>query len=462
MDDVFADMAGPLPMHRLLQGDVGSGKTVVAAATLLAAVQGGYQGAFMAPTEVLAEQHHQSIRALVDGITVPDDSRLGHERPLAVALLTNRTTGSERTRLKAGLEAGDVDIVIGTHALLTDDVQFGAGGGGHRRAAPLRRGAAGRPAGQGTGPDGTGADPDLLVMTATPIPRTAAMVVFGDLDMTTIDELPPGRVPVTTHWCRTAMDTAAAWERVRTEAAAGRRAYVVCPLVDSGRVEAASVTEEAERLAEGELAGLRIGLLHGQLRPADKDAVMASFRAGETDVLVATTVIEVGVDVPEATVMVIEDADRFGIAQLHQLRGRVGRGGDASWCYLLSATDNPDAEQRLSALERTSDGFELADVDLELRGEGTILGERQKGRSDLRLARLLPRPRPGRAGPGCGRTGRRRRDPRRAAVARGGAPALRRRGGRRLSVQELAKRSPPRCLGPRGRHYAGADAGHRR
>jgi ATP-dependent DNA helicase RecG len=226
-------------------------------------------------------------------------------------------------------------------------------------------------------------------MTATPIPRTAAMVVFGDLDMTTIDELPPGRVPVATHWCRSPMDTEAAWERVRTEVGAGRRAYVVCPLVDSGRVEAASVTEEAERLADGELAGLRIGLLHGQLRAADKDAVMASFRAGDTDVLVATTVIEVGVDVPEATVMVIEDADRFGIAQLHQLRGRVGRGGDASWCYLLSTSDNPDAEQRLSALERTSDGFELADVDLELRGEGTILGERQKGRSDLRLARLL-------------------------------------------------------------------------
>ena len=230
-------------------------------------------------------------------------------------------------------------------------------------------------------------------MTATPIPRTAAMVVFGDLDMTIIDELPPGRLPVTTTWLKgpAGSDEAdEAWTRVRSEVASGRLAFVVCPLVEgSDRVQATSVVAEAERLAGAELSGLRVGLLHGQLPPAEKERVMADFRSGAIQVLVATTVIEVGVDIPEATVMVIEDADRFGIAQLHQLRGRVGRGSDPSWCYLLSANDTPEAEARLSAMERTTDGFELAEVDLELRGEGTILGARQKGRSDLKLARLL-------------------------------------------------------------------------
>ena len=388
---ICADLAGPLPMHRLLQGDVGSGKTVVALATLLVAVQGGYQGALMAPTEVLAEQHDAAVRSLLDGLTVPDPTTLTGERPLRVALLTNRTGAGERTGLYAGLADGSVDLVVGTHALLTDEVRFHSLGAvvideqhrfGVEQRAALRD--------KGRGEDGTGRDPDLLVMTATPIPRTAAMVVFGDLDMTTIDELPAGRVPVATHWARSPMDVDAAWERVRTEVAAGRRAFVVCPLVEgSAAVSATSVTDEAARLADGELAGLRVGILHGQLRAADKERAMAGFRSGEIQVLVATTVIEVGVDVPEASVMVIEDADRFGIAQLHQLRGRVGRGGEPSWCYLLSSSDAPEAEQRLGAMERTTDGFELADVDLEIRGEGTILGARQKGRSDLKLARLL-------------------------------------------------------------------------
>jgi ATP-dependent DNA helicase RecG len=243
---------------------------------------------------------------------------------------------------------------------------------------------------KGRGADGTGHDPDLLVMTATPIPRTAAMVVFGDLDMTVIDELPAGRRPVTTAWLRTPFETEQAWSRVRAEVADGHRAFVVCPLVEgSERVQARSAVAEAERLAGAELVGLSVGLLHGQLPSAEKERVMAEFRAGDLDVLVATTVIEVGVDVPEATVMVIEDADRFGIAQLHQLRGRVGRGQDPSWCYLLSENDTPEAAARLSALEDSTDGFELAEVDLKLRGEGTILGARQKGRSDLKLARLL-------------------------------------------------------------------------
>jgi ATP-dependent DNA helicase RecG len=378
--EIEADLAGPHPMHRLLQGDVGSGKTVVAVSALLAAVQGGYQGALMAPTEVLAEQHHLGIRDLLADLTVPDaeDSLFG-ERPLRVELLTNRTTAAERTRLHAALTTGRVDILVGTHALLTEVVEFKALGlvvideqhrfGVEQRAA-LR---------------GKGDDPDVLVMTATPIPRTAAMTVYGDLDMTVLDELPPGRTPITTRWARGPLEESEAWGRVKEEVAAGRQAYVVCPLVEeSERVQAKSATEEYERLRIEVLPDLHLALIHGQMKAADKEAVMDAFRRGEVDVLVATTVIEVGVDVPNATVMVVEDADRFGIAQLHQLRGRVGRGAARSYCYLLGPSEN----ERLAAVERTTDGFELAEVDLELRGSGTILGSRQKGRSDLKLASL--------------------------------------------------------------------------
>ena len=389
--ELSADLASPLPMHRLLQGDVGAGKTVVAVAALLIGVEGGHQGALMAPTEVLAEQHATEVRRLVDGLSVPDPSTLTGERPLAVALLTSRTGATERTAIHEGLAAGTVDLLIGTHALLVDRVVFNSLGivvideqhrfGVEQRAA-LRD--------KGRGEDGQGNDPDLLVMTATPIPRTAAMVVFGDLDMTIIDEMPPGRQPVATTWLRTPLEAGQAWSRVREQVGSGHRAFVVCPLVEgSDRVEAASATAEAARLAEHELAGLRVGLLHGQMKPAAKEQAMEAFRTGDLDVLVATTVIEVGVDIADASVMVIEDADRFGIAQLHQLRGRVGRSGEPAWCFLLSEADSPEATARLEAMERTSDGFELADVDLELRGEGTILGARQKGRSDLKLARLL-------------------------------------------------------------------------
>jgi ATP-dependent DNA helicase RecG len=391
MAEIMKDLGGPLPMHRLLQGDVGSGKTVVAVGALLVAVQGGHQGAFMAPTEVLAEQHFLGVRELLDDLVVADGRTLAGHRPLNVVLLTSRTPAGARAKLHEGLAAGAVDVVVGTHALLTEDVRFASLGvvvideqhrfGVEQRAA-LR--AKGRDAASGEG-----ADPDLLVMTATPIPRTAAMVVFGDLDMTELDELPAGRAPIRTAWARTEDDEEAAWQRVRDEAAAGHRAYVVCPLVEgSEKSQAKSATEEKERLEQTELAGLRIGLLHGQLKASEKEGVMAAFRRGDLSVLVATTVVEVGVDVAEATVMVIEDADRFGIAQLHQLRGRVGRSDLASWCYLLSAGSTPDAVRRLEALEKTTDGFELAEVDLELRGEGTILGSRQKGRSDLKLASL--------------------------------------------------------------------------
>jgi ATP-dependent DNA helicase RecG len=349
----------------------------------------------MVPTEVLAEQHFLGVRALVADLSVPDPGRLGGERPVAVALLTNRTTAAERTRLHAGLRAGEIDLLVGTHALLTEEVRFRSLGVvvideqhrfGVEQRASLRE--------KGRGEGGDGADPDLLVMTATPIPRTAAMIVFGDLEMTVLDELPPGRTPITTVWAPTdgdgaTFDEAGAWQRVRDEVAAGRRAYVVCPLVEgSERVEARSAVEERERLAREVLPGLSLGLLHGQMTPGEKEAAMTDFRSGRVSVLVATTVIEVGVDVPEATVMVIEDAERFGIAQLHQLRGRVGRGTDQSWCFLLGRDDGGDAAERLRAIEGTTDGFALAEVDLDLRGEGAILGVRQKGRSDLRLASL--------------------------------------------------------------------------
>jgi ATP-dependent DNA helicase RecG len=308
-----------------------------------------------------------------------------------VALLTSRTPAAERRRSRDGLATGAVDIVVGTHALLTEDVGFHSLGvvvidEQHRFGVEQR--AALRAKGRDV-TSGDGADPDLLVMTATPIPRTAAMVVFGDLDVTELDEMPAGRAPIETRWARAEADEAGAWQRVRDEVAAGNRAYVVCPLVEgSEKSQAKSATEEKERLEQTILAGLPIGLLHGQLKASDKEGVMADFRAGRLSVLVATTVVEVGVDVAEATVMVIEDAERFGIAQLHQLRGRVGRSDRPSWCYLLSAGATPEAVTRLEALEKSTDGFELAEVDLELRGEGTILGSRQKGRSDLKLASL--------------------------------------------------------------------------
>jgi ATP-dependent DNA helicase RecG len=424
--EIEADLAGPHPMHRLLQGDVGSGKTLVAVSTLLAAVDGGFQGALMVPTEVLAEQHAVGIRHLLADLEVPATGSLLAERELNVALLTNRTPAAKRRQILAGLAEGQVDILIGTHSLLSDAVRFAnlgalvideqhrfgvdqraalrskgapgsgaAGAPGSGAAGAPGSGAAGAPGSGAAGAPGSGAAgavqavPDVLVMTATPIPRTAAMTVFGDLDTTVLDELPPGRTPITTVWARGELAEAAAWEQVRRQVVAGRQAYVVCPLIDeSERVAARSATEEYDRLAAESLAGLRLGLLHGQLAAPAKEEVMADFRAAKIDVLVATTVIEVGVDVPNATVMVIEDAGRFGIAQLHQLRGRVGRGADQSWCYLLGEPTTDDGEARLTALEKISDGFELAEVDLDLRGEGTILGARQKGASDLKLASL--------------------------------------------------------------------------
>lgn len=392
-----ADLVAARPMHRLLQGDVGSGKTVVAVSALLTAIASGHQGALMAPTEVLAEQHFLGICDLLRGLEVDGDADEGSlfegrstQRPLRIELLTNRTTAAARRLLADDLVAGDVDLLVGTHALIEDTVEFASLGvvvideqhrfGVEQRDALRRK-----------GPDGR--SPDVLVMTATPIPRTAAMTVYGDLDVSILDELPPGRTPIDTRWIEAASDDSDAqepvWKHVRAEIDAGRQAYVVCPLVEeSEKLEVSSAEETFEDLSNGELADHRLGLLHGRLSSADKEAVMARFRAGELDVLVATTVIEVGVDVPNATVMVILDADRFGIAQLHQLRGRVGRGAAASTCWLIGSGTTPDGRARLEAMVRTTDGFELAEVDLDLRGEGTLMGERQKGRNDLQLASL--------------------------------------------------------------------------
>ncbi len=389
MAEIAADLAAPAPMHRLLQGEVGSGKTVVALTALLAAVQGGYQGAFLAPTEVLAEQHEVTLRALVAGLTVPDPNQLLGDRPLHVALLTGRTPAADRRRLADGLRAGSVDVLVGTHALLEEGVTIPRLGVAvideqHRFGVEQRDVLRGK-----------GDDPDVLVMTATPIPRTAAMLLYGDLDKSELRELPAGRAPIETELVgAVGLGRSAVYERLRREVAAGRQAYVVCPLVEgSERVVATAAATECERLAHEELAGLRLGLLHGQLPPAEKEAVMARFRARELDVLVATTVIEVGVDVPNATVMVIEDADRFGLLQLHQLRGRIGRGEHRSWCFLLADPTTAEGQARLEAMRDSTDGFELAEKDLEIRGAGAVFGERQSGFSDLKLGRL-PRDEP--------------------------------------------------------------------
>ena len=390
LEEIARDMSSSLPMHRLLQGDVGSGKTTVALAAMLASLDGGRQSVLMAPTEVLAEQHVASLRRDLEGLSVVDSSVLGGERPLSVQLLTGRVRAKERQFVLDGLLNGSVDVVVGTHALLSEDVRFRSLGlivideqhrfGVEQRAA-LRD--------QGRERSEEGADPDVLVMTATPIPRTAAMVLFGDLDFSVLDELPQGRLAIETAWAKDGDEVDACWQRVRTEVAAGRRAYVICPLVEgSEKIEATSAVEERTRLALNELRGLAVGLLHGQMKSSEKEEVMRQFRTGELDVLVATVVIEVGVDVPEASVIVIEDAWRFGLAQLHQLRGRVGRSDQQSYCFVLGTPPTPEGEARLNALVGSNDGFELAEIDLAMRGEGTLLGARQQGRSDLKLARL--------------------------------------------------------------------------
>ena len=370
LDAIDRDLDADRPMQRLLEGDVGSGKTVVAFAALVRAVEHGGQAALMAPTEVLALQHLRGAERLLEPLGIE------------VAYLSGDVPERERRVRRARIEAGEPLVAIGTHALLHTafprlevlvvDEQHRFGVAQRARLAA-----------------GEGPAPHVLHMTATPIPRSLALTAFGDLDLTVIDELPPGRQPVRTSVVPEAKRADGyAWivEQVR----AGRQAYVACPLVEeSAEVEARAAEEEAARLAAGPLAAVRVACAHGQQPAAERQRVMAAFAAGEIDVLVATTVIEVGVDVPNATVMVIEDADRFGLAQLHQLRGRVGRGAEQSYCLLYaSAEPTPEGEQRLDALVRHRSGFELAEIDLAMRGEGRLLGLAQSGASDLRHARL--------------------------------------------------------------------------
>lgn len=403
IEEIRGDLVEKHPMHRLLQGEVGSGKTVVALATLLVAVQGGYQGAIMAPTEVLAEQHYLStVDALEGAGLVPDGgpgaagtgnlfAREGH-RDVRVALLTaNRAItnfggSAGRAAVIEWIADGVADIVIGTHALIQEGVHFARLGiavvdeqhrfGVHQRVL-LRDKASEH-------------EPDLLIMTATPIPRTLSMTLYGDLDVSILDEMPPGRLPVETrHMLKDARSLAIVEDLVRSEAAAGHQVFVVCPLVeDSSKLEAKSAVAEYERL-QSVYSDLRLGLLHGQMKPSDKDDVMHRFRAGDLDVLVATTVIEVGIDVPNATVMVIEDADRFGLSQLHQLRGRVGRGSHPATCLLVADPKTGDGEARIAAMVSTTDGFVLAEEDMRIRGQGTVFGARQSGMTDFRVADLL-------------------------------------------------------------------------
>jgi ATP-dependent DNA helicase RecG len=369
LEAVDRDLALTVPMQRLLMGEVGSGKTVVALYAMLRAVEHGYQAALMAPTETLAEQHFRTIQSLMPGSLVP------------VGLLTGSTPARRRADLLAKLGSGELSLIVGTHALIEDAVTFA------RLAVAVvdeqhRFGVRQRAA---LDAKGAGSGPHVLHMTATPIPRTLALSRYGDLDFTVLRELPRGRQPIETFVCSTERDRARAYDRIREELAAGRQAFVVCPLVEESELlQVRAATAEFERLRQGEFADSRVVLLHGQMRPAAKQEAMATFAAGEADVLVATSVIEVGIDIPNATVMLVEDADRYGISQLHQLRGRIGRGEHASLCLLFGLKGSP----RLTALAAHGDGFELAEIDLRLRGEGELVGVRQHGEAQFRVAEL--------------------------------------------------------------------------
>jgi ATP-dependent DNA helicase RecG len=390
--EIGRDLGRDRPMHRLLQGDVGSGKTLVAVWAMLCAVDRGRQAALMAPTEVLAEQHLRTLTELLAplGVNVLDGVR--------IELLTSGTPTATKRRVLGELLSGDVDLVIGTHALLEEGVRFADLGvvvvdeqhrfGVHQRVGLKRKG-------RETAPSGIRSDPDVLVMTATPIPRSLALTLFGDLDVTVLDEMPPGREPVNTQ-----LITPAEAERrerlydfVRAQAHAGYQTYIVCPFVEeSDELPGRAVHVEYPRLRDEVFPDLEVAMVHGRMTSDDKEAAMAAFRRGETDVLVATTVIEVGVDVPNATLMVIEDAERFGISQLHQLRGRVGRGGTRSYCVLFAGWSQEELTEealvRLNAVANETDGFLLAEVDLDIRGEGQLFGVRQSGMPDLKIARL--------------------------------------------------------------------------
>ena len=377
LDDVLRDMERPIPMTRLIQGDVGSGKTVVAAIAMMMAVQAGYQAAIMAPTEILAEQHARNLARIYEQFRAAYPAA----PELNVALLKGSLKKSERTAANKRIAEGEVQVVVGTHAVIQQDVQFQKLGltivdeqhrfGVEQRAALREKGY----------------NPDMLVMTATPIPRTLALTLYGDLDLSVIDELPPGRQEIVT---RAAGPEARdrAYEFVRKEVNEGHQVFIICPLVEeSEKLEAKAAVEEYERLRSEIFPDLRLGLLHGRMKASEKDAVMVQFRDHQLDILVSTAVVEVGIDIPNATLMLIEGAERFGLAQLHQFRGRVGRGSAKSYCILLSESDGGQIE-RLQVMVRTNNGFVLAEEDLRLRGPGEFFGTRQSGMPDLHVAKL--------------------------------------------------------------------------
>ncbi len=405
LGEIFTDMRAPVPMARLLQGDVGSGKTAVAAATALQAVAAGFQAAIMAPTEILAEQHYRGLRNLLGAIAVRRSSEWQtqideHQRArlaeiqlilgmdpqrndgVRVALLTGSLGAKERRRVLEGIANGEVDLVVGTHALITDAVQYQRLGLAivdekHRFGVEQRQRLKDK-----------GHNPHLLVMTATPIPRTLTMTIYGDLDTSVLDELPPGRQQILTKRIRQ-YERERAYKHIRKEIAAGRQAFVICPLVEeSDKSDLPSAEEMYQKLQSDIFPDLRVGLIHGRMSAKDKDEVMVAFRNRDHDILVATAVIEVGIDIPNATTIMIEGADRFGLAQLHQFRGRVGRGAHKSYCILVSDRDNEVTTKRLAAMEETRDGFRLAEIDLELRGPGEFFGTRQSGTPDLKVAQL--------------------------------------------------------------------------